>query len=91
MPTFESEVAKRQDRVAKLREDLAAEEAKRTSLLRDAENSVLLAQLEAEEEVLQEQLEAARAATKSAIKNVKAANSSPASNPAPADPQGAKE
>lgn len=64
MPTSDSELQKKRDHVEKLRERLAAEEAKRTTREAEMVNDVTAAQLDAEAAQLEAALERAKAANK---------------------------
>lgn len=60
MPTTDDALRKQQDKVTKLRQQLADEERKRTAREREVANDITMAQLQAEEARLQSQLIAAK-------------------------------
>jgi hypothetical protein len=63
-PVSDEELAKKQERVARLRQQVADAEATRTTRERDQANAITMAQLDAEEARLQAQLDAAKASAK---------------------------
>lgn len=74
MPTSDEDLQKKSDRVQKLREQVAAEESKRTTRERELANDVTMAQLEAEEAKLEARLAATKEQGKvSAVKEGAAA------------------
>lgn len=75
MPTSDEDLQKQSDRVQKLREQVAAEEAKRTTRERDLANDVTMAQLQAEEAALEARLAVAKDAGK--VGSVKAGAAAP--------------
>lgn len=75
MPTSDEDLQKQSDRVQKLREQVAAEEAKRTTRERDLANDVTMAQLQAEEATLEARLAVAKDAGK--VASVKAGAAAP--------------
>lgn len=64
MATSDEDLKKKQEHVARLREQVAAEEAKRVTREAELANDVTMAQLTAEEARLEAQLTAARQANK---------------------------
>lgn len=61
MPTSDEELARKKTEVAKLRTQVAAEEAKRGELLREYENDAVAHQLDREADVLRAQLDELKA------------------------------
>lgn len=70
MPTTDEELRKQQEKVAKLRRQLADEERKRVARERELSNDITMTQLQAEEARLQSRLVAAKERNKvSAVKS----------------------
>lgn len=71
MAHTDEDLIKTRQRIEKLREKVQTEEATRNTLFREADNDVVMAQLDAEEKRLNQQLETAKENTKAARVAVK--------------------